>query len=930
MLPRASNPNLYLRAVPIIILALIVIMIPLGSKIWLEYQWFVSVGYASVFLVEFYTKLILFVACSVLAFVILLITWHLNKRIILRTTKWVAPAIDEFYAPLHFPEEEEKIGPEVSTVIRSIAPYYLIGIVVLSLLIGFSMMNVWDILLKYINQSPFGTTDPIFGNDISFYIFDLPFFHAVLTYLAVVLLVAIISTALLFAFTNWRLVMDSQMVPIHLRLLYAAFAVVIAIKLYLFRYNILYSPTGVVYGAGYVDVHLLQYLPIIGAVIFIMSAAAALLTTFWKVPPEKETRFITRRSVLIPVLTVIAIVLVSFLGGIVATVVQSYEVSPNELELESQYIGYNIEGTNFAYGLNNISVHPYPAEGTLDASAVDSPSVRNARLWDYRPLYTTYQQKQAIRTYYGFPSLEIDRYNVDGKYTQVWLGVRELYQEQLGTTTWVNQHLLFTHGFGVVMSPVNAVESVEGGPVFYIQDIPPISTVGIDVTEPRIYYGVETNNYIVTNTFQQEFDYPFGDTNMHTTYAGVGGIPMTVLNKLSATISLGDMRIFLSDYIVGTSKLHIHRNVIDRVSTIAPYMVCDSEPHVFIDSEGRIKWMVHMFVVSDRYPYSEPVRGVNYIRDSVKAVVDAYNGTVEFYVINEDPILSAYMRIYPDVFKPYEEMPEDYSAHIRYSETLFSMQADIYRMYHMKNTVVFYNKEDRWAFPTEKFESNVQTVQPYNVILQLPGYDKKSLVMMIPFTPVDKNNMIAWMAVNQDPPSYGDLIVYNFPKDKLVFGPSQIEARIDQDESISQQLTLWDQAGSRVIRGNLLVIPINDSILYIEPLFLAAQEGSLPELKRVIAVYNNNVAMEDTLDKAVYTALGVSAPEEEKQKSSELNLNDLLLRLIGLYAEAKQKLSEGDIEGYGAVMKEVDRLLEEIQGRLGEASTPTTAASAAT
>ena len=898
------------RSVPIILLAIIVIGIPIFSRLFLEYEWFRYLGYPQVFIIGLKAKLILFILCTLFSFILLYVVWILNKKKLLATTRWVNPAFVDVY--------RDEVGPEVGEVLNKAFPLYIAGAFVLSLLTGLGMIGYWDTLLRYLYQTPFGRVDPIFNHDISFYIFTLPMYHLILNYITAIFLFALLLTVLLFAFTNWRLVMDSQMVPFHLRLLYAIFSFALAIKLYLYRYNILYSPTGVVYGAGYIDVHVNQYIPIAISVIMFASGVVALLSALWKVPPERETKVLRRRTVLIPILTIIAIILVSFLGGVISTLVQAYEVSPNELVLEEPYIKNNIEMTNFAYDLSSINEEPYDVEGTLNTDVISSPSIQNARLWDYRPLHITYQQRQAIRTYYGFNTMEVDRYYIMGQYTQVWIAVRELYQELIGAETWINRHLIYTHGFGVVMSPVNKVESEEGGPVLYIKDIPPKSIVDINVSQPRIYYGERTSTYIITNTLRPEFDYPYGDKNVQTFYNGTGGIPLNKFNRIMATIALGDIKILLSDYVLSTSKLHIHRNVVDRVSNIAPYLMYDPDPHVFLDKEGRVKWMVHMFVYSDRYPYSEPsygTRKVNYVRDSVKAIVDAYNGTVEFYVIKEDPILQTYMKIYPGVFKPYEEMPEDYRAHLRYSEKLFKLQAEIYRNYHMKDPVVFYNKEDRWAFPLEKFEDDVRTVEPYNVVLLLPGYNNKvSFVMMIPFTPMNKNNMIAWMAVNQDPPAYGKLIVYKFPKDKLIYGPFQIEARIDQDEEISKSLTLWSQAGSNVIRGNLLVIPINDSIIYIEPLYIAAEEGSLPELKKVIAVYGNKVAMEDTLEEAVYVAVG--GETEAKKAERGMTLESLLDELISTYERAKEELSKGNLEGYAREMKRVDSIIAEISSRV--------------
>lgn len=900
-----SSGHLKLTGAAILFLALIV-GIPYLSGLLIDYEWFRSLGYAQVFFVRLYAKALLFLASFALSLGVMYAFWVLSRKRVLATTKWANPAIEGLFG---FPEEGVA---EVKVVLERMKPLLLGGALLLSFLFALSMMGNWDTVLRFLYQEPFGVSDPIFNHDLSLYVFTFPFLSIVFNFVLMLLFFSLLGSALVLLITNRRLILDASMVPSFFKVGYFLFMVVLAFRVYLARYDILYSSTGVVYGAGFVDVHVNQYIPVLISLVLVVSGIAVL---WYRAPGGEEGGFTHKGTLSIVGITVAVILGILIVGGVVSGIVQAYQVSPNELTLEEQYIEHNIEMTNEAYGLTHIVEQQYNVSDTLTPESISSPSIRNARLWDYRPLTAVYRQKQAIRTYYGFNSLDVDRYYVNGKYTQVWIGAREMYTSQIGTATWLNRHLIFTHGFGVVMSPVTEV-APGGGPVFYIKDIPPVSTMGLNVSQPRIYYGEVTNDYIITNTLREEFDYPLGDSNVQTTYKGTGGIQLSGLNRLAATIYLGQLKLLTSNYITDGSRLHIRRNVIERTQHIAPYLYTDPNPHVFLDDEGRVKWMVHMFVHSDRYPYSEPSGGFNYIRDSVKAIVDAYNGTVEFYVMNEDPILKTYMRIYPGVFRPYAEMPASYRAHLRYSEELFRVQLNVYRIYHMKDPVVFYNKEDRWQIPKEKYEQNVMEVEPYNLILQLPGYKSVDFVLMMPFTPVNKDNMIAWMAVNQDPPRYGQLILYKFSKDRLIYGPFQVEARIDQDEEISKSITLWGQVGSSVIRGNLLVIPINGTIIYIEPLYIAAEQGSLPELKKVIAVYGDRVAFEDTLEEAVKAAIGAENVTVAPRESGKPTLDQLLAELIAAYDVAREKLERGDLEGYAVAMKNVDSLLSEIEGSL--------------
>jgi uncharacterized membrane protein (UPF0182 family) len=893
-----------------IILALaffiIALFLPGFSKLALNYLWFESIGYANVFVVKYVTQIILFFLSTLLSVLILLMIYRSGKKTILQSGKKVISFWDSrFFAG--YSEEYIDMKPEknISPALNAVQfPVYML-IIFFSILYGLIFSRFWLTILMYLNRTPFNQTDPIFNNDIAFYVFSLPFYKVLLDYFLVILFFGLLLLVGLYAVFNWKLL---TRIPANLRMVLVGFILIYAVKSYLGRYNILYSETGVVYGAGYIDVTIEQYIPVILSIVFFLSALGILLKAWLKNVPVSDVK------ILIGMVAIIFLIII--IGSVITVLLQEYKVTPNELELERPYIMNNIQLTNDAYGLSNVEVKQYPLIFNLTTDILNDPTITNARLWDYRPLYTTYQQKQALRTYYGFNDVDVDRYYINGNKTQVWLSAREIYYNQLPSETWLNRHVLYTHGIGVVMSPVNKIAG-QGLPEMYIENIPPISNIpSLIITQPRLYFGEKTDTYIFTGTGRDEIDYPSGSTNMVTTYSGLDGITMGGLNKLIATLALRELKILTSSDINKSSRLHINRNVIERTGLITPYLLLDPDTYVVVDDDGHIQWILSAFVTTDKYPYSEPLSTgntqTNYIQDSVKTVVDAYNGTICFYVIEEDPLLTTYSKIFPGVFKPYDQMPASLQQHMRYSPDLFMIQSQIYRDYHMKVPEVFYNREDKWEIATEKYADSLINVEPYNVQLDLDG--ATHFIMMLPFTPSNKDNMIAWMAVNQDPPHYGETILYEFPKDKLIYGPAQVEALIDQDEEISQDLTLWSQGGSKVIRGNMLVIPIKESILYIEPLYISAEtSSSIPELKKILLVYENKVVMADSLEEGIKEVMGenVSIVSPEPIKGDQ-TLTELLRQTISHYDIAKEYLGRGDLENYGREMKLVDSLLDQL------------------
>ena len=683
------------------------------------------------------------------------------------------------------------------------------------------------------------------------------------------------------------------------------------------RYLLLYNDNGVVVGAGYADVHV--ELPALWLLIGLAAVAAIVA---WA-----NVRLRTIRLLIAAPLLVFG---GSFLfAELIPGLFERFFVKPNELRLETPYIRQNIALTREAYNLGQIAVKPFPAEQDLTFQSLkdNSGTIDNIRLWDWQPLMDTYAQLQEIRTYYRFLDVDVDRYHLGDSYQQVTLAARELDPSLLSANaqTWVNLHLLFTHGNGAVMSPVTQ-KSAEGLPIFYLKDIPPISTRGPPITEPRIYFGQGSPGYVIVKTGTPEFDYPKGKDNVYARYDGADGVPIGGIGwRALFAWQMDDLNILLSDYITSESRILLHRNIKDRVGTIAPFLQLDRDPYVVI-SAGRLYWMQDAYTTSAWFPYAKPEPDggdLNYIRNSVKVVIDAYNGTVTFYVAEPaDPIVATYRQIFPSLFKPLDAMPPDLQRHIRYPEDLFTIQALQYRAYHMDAPEVFYNREDLWQFPREatapdEMNAGSETrMAPYYIMMRLPGEPQTEFFLMLPMTPSKRENMIAWLAARCDLPEYGKLIVYEFPKDKLVYGPFQIEALINQNTEISQQISLWNQMGSRVIRGTLLVVPIGNSILYVSPLYLRAQSGQLPELKRVIAAYADRVVMEETLPGALAALFKESTPVAGLPAPAGSWLSgpadERARQALADYDRAIDRLRAGDWAGFGAELDALRPLLEEL------------------
>ena len=724
------------------------------------------------------------------------------------------------------------------------------GVLLIGYVIGQWGMSHWLEYLMAKHPQTLGQQDPLFGIDLGFYLFRLPF-NWFLYYLALIaVIVCLLSAVFLYLVEGgvWVTPRGPKVMGAaraHLMALAALLFVVFAYRVRLAMYGLLYSPRGLIYGAGYADVH--ATLPVLRVELFL-----CLLTAVAFVAGAKWGRV---RPALYSVGLLVAVAVLG--GSIYPEIVQRFIVAPNEIDRERDYIANAIKFTRQAYALDRFEEREFSAveDLSLDDIRKNEATFRNVRMWDHKPLLTTFAQLQEIRTYYDFQHVDNDRYWIDGIYRQVSLSPRELSAASLPGRSWINEHLAYTHGYGLCLGPVNEFTS-EGLPVLFIKNIPPVSTMSIRITRPEIYYGELGNDYCFVKTRAQEFDYPQGDQNVYTNYQGAGGIPVeNFWRRLLFALAFGEKNVLFSGDIQPASRLMIYRRVLDRAQRLTPFLAYDHDPYLVVANDGSLYWILDGYTTSEMYPYSEPAEGVgNYMRNAVKATINAYSGQVRFYISDaSDPLIQAYNNIFPGVFEPLSAMPEDLRAHIRYPEEFFSIQAGKYALFHMTDPRVFYNKEDLWRVAQSAARGTAAPMSPYYTIMKLAEVgEREEFILMVPFTPARKDNMIAWMAARCDGADYGKVLVFTFPKQKLVYGPQQIESRIDQDPGISQALTLWGQGGSTVIRGTLLVVPVLNSVLYVEPLYLAAEAGGgLPQLKRVIVAYSDHVVMEDTLDAAL-------------------------------------------------------------------------------
>lgn len=796
-------------------------------------------------------------------------------------------------------------------------------LVLIAWLISAYPASHWMDVLLYLERSPFGIGDPIFGKDISFYLFSLPFFEMVRNFLMAVFFISVVAVAASY-FILGGIILTPQNISVqpavkaHAAFLLALFFLLQIFNYWLSRYGLLFSPEAIVFGITYVDERI--RVPVYSGLMVICAIGFALALLG-----------LAKRSFR-PPLGALGLLVVSIIvfSGLLPTFVQRFSVDPNELERELVYLGHHIQSTRDAYGLNDIVEKPFPVDYSLTRDDLKNNrlTIENIPLWDYRPLMDTYTQIQAIRPYYDFNDIDIARYDFDGDYRQIMLAPRELDQRRLpaDSQTWVNKTFVYTHGYGVVASPVN-VFTEEGLPELFIRDIPPRVTVELDLDRPEIYFGERTNETIIVRAGTEEFDYPYGEQNVFTTYQEETGVNVgSLFRRLIFSFYFGTINYLITDYILPESQIVYFRNIHQRVRTLAPFLSFDHDPYITV-VDGRLYWIYDAYTTTSRYPYSRPYsQDLNYIRNSVKVVIDVYNGETSFYTIDteKDPLIRAYTRVFPDLFKPIEQMPQGQRDQVRYPQDLFDVQASMFRTYHMRDPVMFYNREDVWEFPRERVFGSAQTMESYYTILRFPDEKEEEFMLMIPFTPSNRDNMISWLSGRSDGDNYGTLLLFRFPRGELVFGPMQIEARIDQTAEIAQQLALWDQAGTRVLRGSQLVIPVENSILYIKPLFLRAVEGRLPELRRVLASDGNRVVMEAGLELALERLLSdrplpaappvdAALPGVVRERIADTpiaSIQELARRALDRYERSQRLLRDGNWSEYG---EEIRKLREDLQ-----------------
>ncbi len=938
--------------ITMIILGVIVVAFSSMVNFISDWLWFEEMGYTSVF----FRRLVAMLQIGIPLFFILTILFYI----------YLVGIRKGYY---------KKIATDVVPEAKQLNRIALIIAIAFSIFETIWVVpRIWFEYLEFTNLTEFGVLDPIFGLDVSFYIFQSEFIaiinSLVMAFVIMMILMSVIYYMVLaskspsnsktrtnsensddeepkktqgasspfdklFGNFNGGNVKQPTMNPDiekaaksilqvatgQISILVSVFFLSVALSFFLNQFELLYGgSTGIVYGAGFTDINVTLWvhrivagLAVVGAIMTPISIRKKKLKTFLIVP--------------------VMMIAVTALGTGASFVVQSYMVETDELSKERTYLENNIAFTQMAYDLQDVKTEVFEADNTLTSEDIinNVETIDNIRINDYQPVQTFYNQTQSIRNYYTFYSTDVDRYMINGKYTQAYLSAREIDETQI-EQTWLNTHLKYTHGYGIALSRVDTT-TANGQPDIMIQNIPPDSAVEeIQITRPEIYFGEMTNNYILVNTDEEEFDYPDGDSNQFTFYEGDAGIELNFFNRLVFAIKEADVQLLVSSNVNSDSRIVINRNVMERVTKIMPYLSYDGDPYIVVD-EGKLYWMIDAYTYSSKYPYSEPyspeTSSVNYIRNSVKVVVDAYNGDVDFYISEEDdPIIQTYSKIYEDLFKPLEEMPEGLRSHIRYPHTMLDVQSKVYAKYHMEDPSVFYLNEDIWEIASQIYGTEEVQMSPNYFIFKLPGEEKAEFVSSIPYTPRARQNMTAMLVARSDGDHYGELLLYSLPNNVTIPGPMQIEAAIDQNTEVSQDFSLWEGSGSTYSRGNLFIVPIENSLVYIEPVYLEASASAIPEMKRVIAYYDGKIAYEETLEEALQDLFGdeIGADEsegtdsdgsgdetnEDEQQPDSLSQSDLIRSASQAYNEAIEAQMNGDWAEYGEKMKELEGYLNQL------------------
>ena len=877
---KSLNNKIRIAAVVIFVLAVLIYLL---TGFLTDLLWFRETGYVSVFFKELVTKIELGIPAVL---IVALLMWA-----------FLSALKKSFLSKGGYTLSEEN-GKKLRRdgIVLSLVFSVIVSMGIIS--------SLWWQILQFLHATDFGLADPLFGNDIGFYVFRLEFLEAlnssalsivgsllfatVLYYLCLIRLVDPVDPADAEADTYDYVIPgedDPEENPAQrvidlftkrdpdrepgqnkdlqrtgsavLRVAGTQIAVLgvigfllLAVRFVLARYNLLYSGTGVAYGAGYTDINVT--LNVYRALIVLSVASAVCFVLALK-----------RRSIKLGVACPVLMVAVLAIGTLAATAVQNLVVSPDEINKERTYLQNNINYTRQAYDLQDIRVEDFVPQTNLNMQDVleNMGTFSNVRINDFEPAQQFYNQTQSIRTYYEFNDVDVDRYYVNGEYTQVFLSAREINQARI-EDQWLIRHLKYTHGYGITLSRVDKV-TTSGQPDMLIDSIPPVSEVPeIVIQRPEIYFGESTNDYVITNTSEQEFDYPSGESNVYCEYDGDGGIHLNFFSRLLFSIRERSLKMLVSTNINSDSKILIYRNIDERVNKIAPFLMYDDDPYVVV-ADGKVYWMINAYTASSYYPYSEPYQkgsDINYIRNSVKVVIDAYSGDTDFYICDDaDPLVQTLAKIYPALFKDFGEMPQALAEHVQYPNAMFAIQAGVYQKYHMTDVAVFYQNEDLWDIARESYGQTEMVMTPNYFIMKLPGEDDVEFVSSIPYTPSGKNNMTGILTARSDGDNYGQIILYRMPKDRIIYGPAQIEAQINQDVDISKEFSLWNNSGSTYSRGNLYVLPVEGSLLYAEPIYLEASSGSLPEVKRVIMYYGDRLAYESTLAECLDKLFGAGA-----------------------------------------------------------------------
>ncbi len=890
-----------------------------------NYLWFDSVDLNSVWIKILLTKSILVAATSLLAFAFIFV----NLRLAVRAT----PVMDIFESF----ESQDPLTRFREFFNERFLKYRLWGAIGLSLFLGAGASQLWEQVLLFINQKSFGVADTVFQYDVSSYVFGLPLYRLFVSwgfqlviFTSFIIILFFIATGAL-QLRQGRLPEVSSGAKAHLSVLLAFVALLKAFAYRLDAMELLYSPRGKVFGASYTDV--VAHLPALNLLILISLFGAVLLLVNIK-----------RRGWLLPATAISLWLAVSIIvGGVVPAAIQRFRVVPDELNKELPYVENHINYTRLAYGLDSIEEKSFEASPNLTDNDIsdNAQTVDNIRLWDPTVLAETYSQLQEIRAYYALDEVDVDRYRINGELTQVMVSARELDQTNLPAVGWVNERLQYTHGYGVVFSPANNVAS-QGQPDFYVKGVPASTTVSeLEVEQPRIYFGesAESVEYVVVNSLQDEVDYPLsteGQSVAYTNYSGDGGVGIgSFFRRLGFALRYSELNLLISNQLSDDSKLIMERNVVSRVKKAAPFLYTDNDPYLAL-IDGNLFWIIDMYTVSDKYPYAQPAdtrrinensglpMNFNYLRNSVKAVVNAYDGTMNFYVVDEnDPLILSYKDIFPNLFTSKSSMSSDLLDHIRYPEDLFTIQSDMYRDYHMTDPRVFYADEDPWVIPSDSSttprvatlrgeftEIGFKPMLPYYLLMSLPGESDLSYLIFQPFNPENRPNMQSFLVADADPENYGQLIDFRLPKGEFVDGPSQVATRINQDPDISQIFTLLDQQGSSVIKGNLFVVPINQSILYYQPIYLQGEQNPLPEFKFVVVVFQDRIIMEESLSEALASVFGGDFATENVEDTEGESALELLEKATKAFEKAQQELQNGNLGLYQNLVEQAQQYVD--------------------